>query len=159
MSWRFPLPFHARSKLKTAHKSIKTPMPLKTTSLINHTATLSRAHSLSREQWWTVLPCCAHIYVSAAGNSTWLDYSHYLKRWHGHFPFSSLRLFFLYGKQKKNDSRESFQRVELVQNCFFYLRGIVVSIRAAHRRGCSNRTGLAAVFMGFQLSRLLDSEY
>lgn len=41
----------------------------------------------------------------------------------------------------------------------FYLRSIVVSIRATHRRGRSDWTRLAAVFMGLQLPWLLDSEY
>lgn len=73
----------------------------------------------------------------------------------------ALSIFFFegfYGTHRKNDSRECFQREEQVQNYFFYLRSIVVSIRATYRRGRSNRTRLAAVFMSFQLPRRLDSE-
>lgn len=40
--------------------------------------------------------------------------------------------------------------------CFRYLWGVVVSVRATHRWGCSHGTRLAAAFLDLQLSGLLD---
>lgn len=150
---------HARSKLKIIHKSIRSPgsrqrtmMQLKTTLVINHAAMLSWWAS-SCEQWWSVPPRCVHVYVSAAGNSSWLDSPHYLKRWHGRFIFRVLMV-----AESSNKAEVKCKREMPVQNHFYYLRGVVVSIRATYRWGGSNRTRLAAAFRSLLLARLFDSE-
>lgn len=58
------------------------------------------------------LLCPRTVYVSTAGNCTWLDSSHYWKRWHNHFPF--LLFFFFFPSTEAEISNEAKRKMILL---------------------------------------------
>lgn len=111
------------------------------------------------------LLCPRTVYVSTAGNCTWLDSSHYWKRWHNHFPFLLFFFFFFLPRRQKSATRQKekwscFQRERerSLGSDLSYLGSIVVSIRSTNRGGHGHGARFAAAFMALWLPWLLDPE-
>lgn len=113
------------------------------------------------------LLCPRTVYVSTAGNCTWLDSSHYWKRWHNHFPFLLFFFFFFSfhggrnqqrGKKKNDPAFRERERERSLGSDLSYLGSIVVSIRSTNRGGHGHGARFAAAFMALWLPWLLDPE-